>query len=273
MKYAMTLDGKIAAYTGLSKWITGEAARNHVQQQRHRYTAIMAGIGTVLADNPLLTCRIPGCKNPVRIICDTNLRIPLTSQIVTTADEVTTVIASCSPDSEKKEALEQAGCRVLHTDKKNGHVDLQQLMTMLGAEQVDSILLEGGGTLNWAALESGIVQKVQAYAAPKLFGGSTAKTPVEGTGVTSPADAFILKDSTIIKLGEDFLIEGTVTGTEAGEMCAKTTAAEADCAEGCLAKEISAKGSATEDLAAESILKERLSEEGITAQKENGGNS
>lgn len=273
MKYAMTLDGKIAAYTGLSKWITGEAARNHVQQQRHRYTAIMAGIGTVLADNPLLTCRIPGCKNPVRIICDTNLRIPLTSQIVTTADEVTTVIASCSPDSEKKEALEQAGCRVLLTDKKNGHVDLQQLMTMLGAEQVDSILLEGGGTLNWAALESGIVQKVQAYAAPKLFGGSTAKTPVEGTGVSSPADAFILKDSTIIKLGEDFLIEGTLTGTAAGEMCIEGTAAEADCSEGCLAKEISAKGSATEDLAAESILKERLSEEGITAQKENGGNS
>lgn len=212
MKYAMTMDGKIAAYTGDSKWITGETARNHVQQQRHRYTAIMAGVGTVLADDPLLTCRIPNGKNPVRIICDTKLRIPFNSQIVTTAKQVPTILAACHGrvDKEKQAALEKAGCRILMVDEKEGHVDLRQLMQKLGEEQIDSILLEGGGTLHWAALESGIVRKVQAYIAPKLFGGKDAKTPVEGAGIASVPDAFHLKSSVITKLGEDFLIESEV---------------------------------------------------------------
>ena len=100
---------------------------------------------------------------------------------------------------------------MLCVQKKNGHVDLEQLMERLGQEQIDSLLLEGGGTLNWAALESGIVQKVQAYIAPKLFGGQTAKTPIEGVGVSSPAAAVHLKNSTITCLGEDFLIESEVS--------------------------------------------------------------
>ncbi len=212
MKYAMTMDGKIAAYTGDSKWITGEAARNHVQRQRHRYTAIMAGIGTVLADDPLLTCRIPDGRNPVRIICDTKLRMPLDSKIAATAGQVPTIVAAGRDHAEKQKqaALERAGCRVLLTGEKNGHIDLRQLMTLLGQEQIDSILLEGGGILNWAALESGIVQKVQAYVAPKLFGGRDAKTPVEGIGVPVAADAVCLKNSMITRLGEDFLIESEV---------------------------------------------------------------
>ncbi len=212
MKYAMTLDGKIAAYTGDSKWITGEAARNHVQQQRHRYTAIMAGIGTVLADDPLLTCRIADGKNPVRIICDTRLQTPLHSQIAATAGEVPTILAAGKhyADRRKQEALEQMGCRILLTDEKNGHVDLRQLMKLLGEQQIDSILLEGGGTLHWAALESGIVRKVQTYMAPKMFGGRDAKTPVEGTGVAAAADAFYFKNSVVTRLGEDLLIESEV---------------------------------------------------------------
>ena len=213
MKYAMTMDGKIAAYTGASKWITSEAARNHVQQQRHRYTAIMAGVGTVLADDPLLTCRLPNGKNPVRIICDTRLQTPLTSQIVTTAGQVPTIFVACAGGGDqeaykqKKLALQEAGCQVLEVGEKNGHVDLQQLMTKLGEKQIDSILLEGGGTLHWAALESGIVHRVQAYLAPKLFGGRDAKTPVEGQGIAQPSEAYLLKDSKITRLGEDFLIE------------------------------------------------------------------
>lgn len=213
MKYAMTMDGKIAAYTGASKWITSEVARNHVQQQRHRYTAIMAGVGTVLADDPLLTCRLPNGKNPVRIICDTRLQTPLTSQIVTTAGQVPTIFAAGAGGGDqeaykqKKLALQEAGCQVLEVGEKNGHVDLQQLMTKLGEKQIDSILLEGGGTLHWAALESGIVHRVQAYLAPKLFGGRDAKTPVEGQGIAQPSEAYLLKDSKITRLGEDFLIE------------------------------------------------------------------
>lgn len=212
MKYAMTMDGKIATYTGDSKWITAEAARNHVQQQRRRYTAIMAGIGTVLADDPLLTCRIPGGKNPVRIICDTALRIPMNSQIVKTAGQVPTVIAAGKNHAgdERQNALEQAGCRVLRIEEANGHVDLRQLMEVLGEEQIDSILLEGGGSLHWSALESGIVQKVLTYIGPKLFGGMSAKTPVEGAGIAAVAEAFVLKNSKIVPLGEDFLIESEV---------------------------------------------------------------
>ncbi len=210
MKYAMTMDGKTAAFTGASKWITGEAARSHVHRQRHRFTAIMTGVGTVIADDPLLTCRIPGGKNPVRIICDTHLRTPLTAQVVSTAGLVPTILATCCTDRKKHLPYEQKGCRILCMDEKNGHTDLQKLMERLGQEKIDSILLEGGGALNWAALKSGIVQKVQAYIAPKLFGGADARTPVEGIGVAAPSDAYHLKNSTISQLGEDFLIESEV---------------------------------------------------------------
>ena len=210
MKYAMTIDGKIACYTGDSKWVTGEAARNHVHLQRHRYSAIMAGIGTVLADDPLLTCRTDGGVNPVRIICDTHLRIPLSSQIVRTAREVPTIIVTCSGDEDRKKELADAGCRLIVQSPEQDSIDLPALMDTLGKEGIDSILLEGGGTLNWSALESGIVNKVQAYIAPKLFGGSTAKTPVEGAGFSSPDLGVHLKNPEITVLGSDFLIESEV---------------------------------------------------------------
>lgn len=210
MKYAMTMDGKIATYTGASKWITGEIARNHVQRQRHRFRGIMVGVGTILADDPLLTCRIEGGRDPVRIICDTHLRTPLQSQVVMTAKQVPTILATCCGDPEKQAAYQQAGCRVLCLEAHCGHVNLLQLMEQLGQEQIDSILLEGGGTLNWSALESGIVQQVQAYIAPKLFGGRDAKAPIEGAGVPLPDAAFRLKNSRLEQLGKDFLIESEV---------------------------------------------------------------
>lgn len=210
MKYAMTMDGKIAAYTGESKWVTGEAARIHVQEQRLKYTGIMVGVGTVLADDPMLTCRLENSRNPVRIICDSHLRTPLTSKIVRTAKTIPTILASSSKDQQKIKNYEELGCQVLYVPEKNGHIDLNRLMELLGAAKIDSILLEGGGSLNWSALESGIVQKVQTYIAPKLFGGEEAKTPVEGKGFPDPASAILLKNSEIIRLGDDFLIESEV---------------------------------------------------------------
>ena len=210
MKYAMTMDGKIAAYTGESKWVTGEAARIHVQEQRLKYTGIMVGVGTVLADDPMLTCRLENSRNPVRIICDSHLRTPLTSKIVRTAETIPTILASSSKDQQKIKNYEELGCQVLYVPEKNGHIDLNRLMELLGAAKIDSILLEGGGSLNWSALESGIVQKVQTYIAPKLFGGEEAKTPVEGKGFPYPASAVLLKNSEIIRLGDDFLIESEV---------------------------------------------------------------
>ncbi len=245
MKYAMTMDGKIAAYTGASKWITGEAARAHVQTLRHRYRGILVGIGTVLADDPLLTCRMEGGRDPIRIICDTHLQIPLSSQIVQTAGTVPTIIATCcakealpagadsqktlagtGPEKagpskpgaddlaqdirEKIEACRRAGCQVLCLPKQNGHLDLAVLMDRLGAMGIDSILLEGGMTLNWSALESQIVDKVLAYIAPKLLGGLTAKSPVGGSGFPHPDLGVSLHMSKISTLGEDILIESTV---------------------------------------------------------------
>lgn len=210
LKYAMTMDGKIATRTGASKWVTGEEARRRVHQDRHRYRAILAGGGTVLADDPLLTCRMEGGRNPIRVICDTQLRTPLTSQIVRTAKEVPTILATACTDQERRTAYEAAGCRVWVLPEREGHVDLTALMDRLGAENIDSVLLEGGGTLNWSALEQGLVQKVQAYIAPKLFGGGAAKSPVEGLGVATPDQAVRLKHTTITPLGDDFLLESEV---------------------------------------------------------------
>lgn len=210
MKYAMTMDGKIAAYTGASKWITGEAARQRVQRDRHRYRAIMVGIGTVLADDPLLTCRLEGGRNPVRVICDTRLRTPLDSRIVRTAGSVDTILATCREDDGSLLPYTEAGCRVWTLPETDGHVDLAALMERLGRAEIDSVLLEGGGTLNWTMLEAGLVQKVQAYIAPKLLGGAGAKSPVGGQGAPDPDSGVFLKNSVITRLGEDFLIESEV---------------------------------------------------------------
>ena len=211
MKYAMTIDGKIAAYTGLSKWVTGEEARAHVQKLRHELSAIMVGVGTVLADDPMLNCRIPGLTSPVRIICDTHLRTPLDSKVVQTASEIPTIIATCCEDERAVLQYTEKGCRVLNVAKSGDlHLDLQDLVSKIGAEGIDSILLEGGGTINWSALESGIVNRVMAYVAPKLFGGSSAKTPVEGRGIPDPQEAVRLRDISVSRLGEDLLIEGKV---------------------------------------------------------------
>lgn len=207
MKYAMTMDGKIAAYTGKSKWITAETAREHVHKLRHKYMGIMVGIGTVLKDNPRLDCRLPDTKNPKRIICDTNLRIPLDCNIVNTAKKIETYIATASSDDDKINKLKQAGCNILQIPKNGEHIDLNILMQTLGKKGIDSILLEGGGTLNYEALQSGIVDYVYTYIAPKIFGGTNAITAVEGLGVESPNDAFMLKNRKIATLGEDILIE------------------------------------------------------------------
>ena len=210
MKYAMTMDGKIAAYTGASQWVTGEEARQHVQTLRHRCRAIMVGVGTVIADDPRLTCRMPGGRDPIRVVCDTRLRTPLTAQVVTTAGQTPTWIATCCAAPERLAPYERAGCRMLVLPERGGRVDLNALMDCLGRQEVDSVLLEGGGTLNWSALDQGVVDAVMAYVAPKLFGGRTAKTPVEGQGVDAPAAAFPLKNTTVTQIGADFLLESEV---------------------------------------------------------------
>ena len=221
MKYAMTLDGKIATKTGASKWITGEAARAEVQHMRHRYMGIMAGIGTVLADDPMLNVRVEGWKSPIRILCDSGLRIPLDGQIVKSAGKYRTIVAYA--DSENTEAkrkrLHEMGVETICCPDENNQVDLKKLMKYLGEEGIDSILLEGGGTLNDSALRAGIVQEVQTFIAPKLFGGMNSKTPVEGIGVRFPSEAVKLKCTDICQIGEDIRITCQVCGKEQEESC------------------------------------------------------
>ncbi len=214
MKYAMTMDGKIACHTGDSKWVTGEEARGHVQILRNHYMGIMAGIGTVLADDPTLNCRMEGPekRDPVRIIVDSRLRIPMDSKLVKTAGQQPLILAALADQVQaypsKQAALEKAGVKVLALPEKNGRVDLQELMRILGEEEkIDGILLEGGGTLNESMLQEGLVGKVYCYVAPKIFGGEQAKTPVEGCGKDLAADAWLFRRTGMQELGDDLLIE------------------------------------------------------------------
>ena len=207
-KYAMTLDGKIASYTKDSKWITGEQAREHVQYLRKCYKGIMVGIGTVLADDPMLNCRIEEGVNPVRIICDSKMQIPLNSQIVKTAKEIPTIVASCKKFAEKEkiEVLQENNIEIVFFDGEE--VDLEKLMKILGEKKIDSILVEGGGKLHASFLEKDLINRVYAYIAPKLIGGSNALSPIEGIGIEKMELAKQLKEIEVQQLGKDILVTG-----------------------------------------------------------------
>ena len=215
MKYAM--NGKIACYTGDSKWVTGEESRAHVQTLRNHYKGIMAGIGTVLADDPMLNCRIEGRRDPIRIIADSHLRIPMDSQLVRTAGQQPLIVA-CLPDADEEKAaqLQEKGVEVLRipgvttadiTEEQKEVISLPVLMKELGARKIDGILLEGGGQLNESALQAGIVDRIYCYIAPKIFGGAQAKTPVEGQGLTRAADAWQFNRIGMQEFGQDILLE------------------------------------------------------------------
>lgn len=207
MKYAMTLDGKIAAYTGDSKWVTGEEARQHVHMLRKQYRAILVGIGTALADDPMLNCRIEENVDPVRIVCDSKLRLPLASQLVKTAKEVPTIVAYATVDREKEEALRQAGVELIHAER-DSQVDFEALMKELGQRGIDSVLIEGGGAIHGTVLTNGLAKKVYCYVAPKLIGGRDARSPVEGDGFSQMKEALPVTELEIRQLGEDLCISG-----------------------------------------------------------------
>ena len=211
MKYAMTADGKIATRTGVSRWITGAEARNRVHADRNRIAGIMIGVGTVLADDPMLDCRTEkDPKNPIRIVCDSTLRLPISSRIVATAGQIPTILLTSIIDEKIHEPYLASGCTVLPVPRKNDKLDLEFGLKLLGAMGIDSILLEGGATLNASMLEARLVQKVQTYIAPKIFGGKNAPSPVAGIGVDIPDNAYILKNTKTTILGADILIESEV---------------------------------------------------------------
>lgn len=217
MKYGMTMDGKIAAYTGASQWITNETSRMCVQEMRNAYVGIMVGIGTVLADNPMLTCRLPEeeypiRRNPIRIVCDTNLRIPMESKLVQTAKMHRTIVA-CGADClktegglAKKQELEAFHVEVLEVNMDGAHLDLKDLLVKLGDCKIDGILLEGGGTLNYEFVNANLVDEIYAFIAPMILGGKTAITPVEGQGFDHPDKAKTFRIASVKTLGEDLCI-------------------------------------------------------------------
>ncbi|NJD04838.1 MAG: bifunctional diaminohydroxyphosphoribosylaminopyrimidine deaminase/5-amino-6-(5-phosphoribosylamino)uracil reductase RibD [Ruminiclostridium sp.] len=213
MKAAMTLDGKIASAGGDSKWISGESSRHHVHVIRDRVAAIMAGISTILADNPSLTTRLGSQKgmDPVRIVVDSKGIIPLDSRVISMEATAGVILATTSAiESEKEKQLLDKGVHILKADGTGGHVDLVRLMDELYKLEIDSVLLEGGGGLNAAALNSGIVDKVMIFIAPKIIGGKDAKTPVEGEGIQLMKDAYKLEDVSISRFDEDILVEGYI---------------------------------------------------------------
>lgn len=210
LKSGMSLDGKIATFTGESKWITSKESREDSQNLRNRVHSIMVGVNTVIADDPELTCRINDKKILNRIIVDTNLRIPLDSKVITNKDKRTIVATTLNGNEDKKNILRELGVKVIEVCSKNNKVDLEELVKKLGQEAIDSILIEGGGTLNFSALEEGIVDKVIFYISPKIIGGENSKSSIAGKGFSKLSDAVNLIDTSYRKIGEDLIVEGYI---------------------------------------------------------------
>ena len=215
MKTAMTLDGKIASACGDSKWISGDSSRQQVHIMRDRVAGIMVGINTVIADNPALTTRLDSGRgeDPVRIVVDSKGIVPVDSQVINVESSAGVILATTAfIESEKEKQLLKKGVRIIKLEGVEGHVDLTKLMEELYKLEIDSVLLEGGGGLNAAALNSGIVDKIMFFLAPKIIGGKDAKTPVEGAGIQYMKDAVKLEDISISRFDEDILVEGYVKG-------------------------------------------------------------
>jgi len=213
MKTAMTLDGKIATAIGESKWISNEKSRVYVHELRQRVSGIMVGIGTVLSDDPELTTRREDklSLNPIRIIIDSKARLPMDAKVLKCDEKTKTIIVTTEFAKESKlEEIKQKGVEVIVTPSKNNRVDLNYLMRELGGKGIDSILIEGGSTLNYSALEEGIVDKVISFISPKIFGGTSGKTPVGGEGIKHVKDAIKLTDTQVTRFDEDIMIEGYI---------------------------------------------------------------
>jgi diaminohydroxyphosphoribosylaminopyrimidine deaminase/5-amino-6-(5-phosphoribosylamino)uracil reductase len=220
VKTAATLDGKLAAYTGDSRWVTGEAARRQVHRMRREHDAVMVGINTVLQDDPQLTVRFDqGNKQPLRVVVDSQLRLPLDCRLVRDGQAPTLIFTTAGSPEEKRARLQELGVEVAvvpavpSPDGKSGEpsmrVDLAAAMKELGKRGVTSVLAEGGGTLNFALLERRLVDQVVAFIAPKLIGGRQAPTPFDGTGWPEMAAAVRLMDVRMEQVGEDFCLIGT----------------------------------------------------------------
>lgn len=220
LKVAASLDGKIATPSGDSRGLTGHASIRAVHRLRDQVDAILVGIGTVRADDPLLTTRLPGKRgrDPLRVIVDSRLRISPRARVFNPRSGAGVIIATTSrAPRARKERLERAGgVKVVIADGKAGKVDLKGLMKVLGGLGVTSLLIEGGTGISTSALAEGIVDKVLFFYAPKILGGKSAYGITAGEGVASVREAFPLHNLTFRKQGEDMLVEGYIHHPSAG---------------------------------------------------------
>jgi diaminohydroxyphosphoribosylaminopyrimidine deaminase / 5-amino-6-(5-phosphoribosylamino)uracil reductase len=208
LKVAMTLDGKIATPEGESKWITGEKAREMVHRVRGSSDAVMTAIGTVKTDNPLLTCRVPGFNNPVRVIVDPHLKTRLDSHVASCPPHTIVVTKCANADGVLGNRLREKGISFIAYQGEK--LDLKWLMAELGRLAITSLLIEGGSSLSSYCLEAGIVDKVMFFIAPKIMGGKDSYPAVGGRSFRRLAEAHKIKDVTIRHVGEDILIEGYI---------------------------------------------------------------
>src|SRR5246127_3603187 len=227
LKAAMTLEGKIAPppaevldrFEGIPAggWVTSEVARAHVQELRHQNDALMVGAGTILSDNPLLTDRSGKRRRRplLRVILDSRLRLPLDSRLVKDVAEkrANDVLVFCSSaDEQKKAELEKLGVRVeiIPTIEMDGRPDLPAILRRLGQLEITSLMIEGGATVNWAALAANVVDKVFLYYAPKILAGTGSVPFAAGTGFRHMSQAAQVKHLHLHRFGEDFAVEGYV---------------------------------------------------------------
>ncbi|MBI4303390.1 MAG: bifunctional diaminohydroxyphosphoribosylaminopyrimidine deaminase/5-amino-6-(5-phosphoribosylamino)uracil reductase RibD [Chloroflexi bacterium] len=215
-KFAVSLDGKIATRSGDSQWISSEEARKYAHYLRFQSDAIMAGVNTVLADDPRLTFRCGSTggrtkKQPLRVIVDYRARTPLTANVFSEPGKVLVAVGQ-QLQTERKEAFAGVGAELLELPSEDGFVDLPGLLRGLAEREITSVLVEGGGILLGSLFDQGLVDKVIAFVAPIIIGGETAKAAVAGRGVDRIADATRLKRVNVEKIGEDVMISGYVKG-------------------------------------------------------------
>lgn len=208
-KSACSLDGKCACATGDSQWISGEESRRRSHEKRGCYGGIMTGSGTVLADNPRLTDRTEGHEDPLRIIADGNLSVPLSSRIFHEKGKNIFLITEAAT-AEKRKNVEDTGAELIETPLCQGKVDLAYAMKELGKRGIDSILLEGGPTLAASAFQAGIIDKVEFYVAPMILGGTGAPGPVGGKGACTVSQGIHLTDMTWSMVGHDAFVTAYV---------------------------------------------------------------
>lgn len=226
-KAALSLDGKVATAGGDSRWISGEESRGLVHRLRDRYDAVMVGVGTVLADDPLLTCRLEGGRDPVRVVVDSRGRLPLNARLLHSGSRARTLVTTTAAmPGETRAALEAIpGVEVMEVASSGGRVDPEALLRALGEREITSVLLEGGPTLAASMLAGGWVDKIMFFLAPLLVGGARAPSPLGGEGVARLGDARRLRDVRVERVGEDILVTAYVAnGPTAGATWAAAAA-------------------------------------------------